>query len=174
VELSLPTPRQLAVDPTNGHVYAAWSDQAHVFVSRSTDHGSSWSAPRVVTQSPVGTAVLPWVAARGGAVDVVYYGTRAVGDSNTEKQAAWNVYLARSTDGGSSFAQSRVTPTPNHVGVICTEGIACASGTRNLLDLFEVAIDPVNGKVGIAYADDTLTTDSSGDPVPQSVLAQRT
>jgi len=85
--------------------------------------------------------------------------------------AVWNTYLAQTTDGGASFTQSRVSNTPNHVGVICTDGIACASGTRNLLDLFEVAIDPLNGKAGVIYADDTLTVDGSGNPLPQVVIA---
>ncbi len=66
-----------------------------------------------------------------------------------------------------------MTPSPNHVGPICTGGISCKPGTRNLLDLFEIAIDPENGKAGIIYTDDTLTKDSSGTPLPQAVLAQQ-
>ena len=163
----------LAVDPANGNVYATWSDQAHVFVSTSTDHGASWSKALAVTEAPVATAVFPWVAARNGTVDVVYYGTNVVGNSNTETGAAWNVYLAQSTDGGATFTQTQVTPSPNHVGPICTGGISCKPGTRNLLDLFEIAIDPENGKAGIIYTDDTLTKDSSGTPLPQAVLAQQ-
>jgi BNR repeat-like domain len=163
----------LAVDPANGDVYATWSDQAHVYVSKSTDHGATWSAALSVTSAPVGTAVFPWVAARNGTVDVVYYGTNVVGNSNTETGAAWNVYLAQSTNGGVAFTQTQVTSSPNHVGVICTGGISCKSGTRNLLDLFEIAIDPKNGKAGIIYTDDTLTKDSSGNPLPQAVLAQQ-
>jgi hypothetical protein len=164
----------LAVDPSNGALYATWSDQAHIFISKSTNHGVSWSSPKAVNVSPVRTAVMPWVAARNGVVDVVYYGTNVAGVSDSETTASWNVYLARSTDAGSTYSQIKVTPQPNHVGVICTQGIVCADGTRNLLDLFEVAIDPVNGKIGIAYTDDTLTTDSSGNPLPQAVLAQQT
>ena len=163
----------LAVDPANGDVYATWSDQAHVYVSKSTDHGATWSAALSVTSAPVGTAVFPWVAARNGTVDVVYYGTNVVGNSNTETGAAWNVYFAQSTNGGVAFTQTQVTSSPNHVGVICTGGISCKSGTRNLLDLFEIAIDPQNGKAGIIYTDDTLTKDSSGNPLPQAVLAQQ-
>lgn len=163
----------LAVDPANGNVYATWSDQAHVYVSKSTDHGATWSPASAVTVAPVETAVEPWVAARNGTVDVVYYGTNVAGNSNTETTAAWNVYLAQSTNGGVSFAQTRVTPSPNHFGVICTGGISCKSGTRNLLDLFEIAIDPQNGKAGVVYTDDTLTRDSSGNPLPQAVLAQQ-
>ncbi len=85
----------------------------------------------------------------------------------------WNVYVAQTTDDGASFAQSLVSNTPNHVGVVCTEGTACAPGTRNLLDLFEVAIDPRNGLAAIVYTDDVLTTTGSGAPLPQIVLAQQ-
>jgi hypothetical protein len=42
-----------------------------------------------------------------------------------------------------------------------------------LLDLFQVAINPQNGKAAIIYTDDTLTTDSSGNPLPQVVFAQQ-
>jgi hypothetical protein len=57
--------------------------------------------------------------------------------------------------------------------VICTNGVACAPGTRNLLDLFQVAINPLNGRAAVIYTDDTLTTDSTGAPLPQIVLAQQ-
>jgi hypothetical protein len=71
----------------------------------------------------------------------------------------WNVYLAQTTNDGTSFQQSLVSNTPNHVGVVCTQGIACGSGTRNLLDLFKVAIDPNNGRAAVIYTDDTITND---------------
>ena len=47
------------------------------------------------------------------------------------------------------------------------------SRDRNLLDLFEVAIDPQNGRAGVIYTDDTLTKDAAGDPLPRVVLAQQ-
>jgi len=122
-----------------------------------------------VNIAPASTALFPWLAARNGTIDLVYYGTTAA--TKDDPSAVWNTYLAQTTDGGASFTQSRVSNTPNHVGVICTDGIACASGTRNLLDLFEVAIDPLNGKAGVIYADDTLTVDGSGNPLPQVVIA---
>jgi hypothetical protein len=59
------------------------------------------------------------------------------------------------------------------VGVICTNGTGCAPGTRNLLDLFQVGIDPLTGSASIVYVDDTLTKDSLGNPLPQTVLAQQ-
>jgi hypothetical protein len=147
----------LAVDAVTGALYAVWSDARTVSLATSTDHGATWSAPRTVSVAPAATAVFPWVAARNGVVDVVYYGTTA--SSKDDPSAVWNVYLAQSVNGG-RFTQLLVTSHPNHVGVICTGGISCAPGTRNLLDLFEVAIDPRTGKAGIIYTDDTLTTTS--------------
>ena len=108
------------------------------------------------------------MAARNGKTDVVYYGTTA--SSKDDASASWNVYLAQTFDGGASFAQSLVNRKTNHVGVICTNGTGCAPGTRNLLDLFEVAINAA-GKAAIIYTDDTLTRTSDGHPLPQIVLA---
>jgi len=163
----------VAVDPTNGNVYATWSNRSSagtdVFFSHSADGGASWSTPVIVNLAPANTAVFPWVAAHSGTVDVVYYATSTTNTAG----AVWNVYLAQTTDNGASFTQSLVSNTPNHVGVICTEGTGCAPGTRNLLDLFQVSIDPLNEAAAIVYVDDTLTKDSFGNPLPQTVLAQQ-
>jgi hypothetical protein len=160
----------LAVDPTNGSLYAVWTDTHHVFVSTSTDQGSTWSPAEAVSTAPANTTVQPWIAAYNGTVDVVYYGTTA--SSNLDTSATWFVYMARSTDGGATFSQVQVSPDSNHTGVVCLNGTGCAPGTRNLLDLFEVAIDPANGEAGVIYTDDAHTTDAEGNPLPQIVLAQ--
>jgi hypothetical protein len=161
----------LAVDPTSGTLHAAWSDAHTVFYSTSSDQGVSWSPAIAVNVAPANTAIFPWVAADNGVIDLVYYGTTA--SSKDDPTAVWNVYLAQTTNGGASFTQSRVSNTPNHVGVICTRGIACAPGTRNLLDLFKVAINQGNGRAAVIYTDDTITKTSSGAPIPQVVLAQQ-
>jgi hypothetical protein len=162
----------LTVDPTNGKLYAAWSDGHTVSFSTSSDEGVTWSPAVVVNLAPgANTAVFPWIAAYNGTVDLVYYGTTAT--SKDDPAAVWNVYLAQTTNDGASFQQSTVSNTPNHVGVICTNGTGCASGTRNLLDLFKVAIDPGNGHAAVIYTDDTITRDGSGNPLPQIVLAQQ-
>lgn len=164
----------VAVDSTNGNVYATWSNASgagtNVYFSFSADSGATWSAPVIVNTAPANTAVFPWVAAHSGTADVVYYGTTSTTNSSG---AVWNVYLAQTTDNGASFTQSRVSNKSNHTGVICTQGTGCAAGTRNLLDLFEVGIDPLNEKAAIVYVDDTLTKDSAGNPQPQTVLAQQ-
>lgn len=160
----------LAVDPSNGKLYAVWSDAHTVFLSTSSDQGNTWSAAVAVSSSPATTAVFPWVAALNGVADIVYYGTSA--GSKDDPSAHWFVYMAQTTD-GATFTQTQVNNKTNHVGVICTEGTGCAPGTRNLLDLFEVAINLSSGKAGIIYTDDTLSTDSAGNPLPQVVLAQQ-
>lgn len=161
----------LAVDPLNGDLYVTASDSHNLFVAKSSDHGLSWSAPQVVNSGAAATAIFPTITARNGTVDLAYYGTAAA--SKDDPSAVWNVFLAQSTNRGSSFSQSQVTSEPNHVGVVCTSGTRCAAGTRNLLDLFEDAIDPVSGKLAIIYTNDLLTMDSSGNQLPQVELAQQ-
>lgn len=171
----------LAVDPVDGTLYAVWSDGQSVALSRSSDQGEHWSAPLTVSSAPATTAVLPWVAAYNGTVDVVYYGTSAA--SNLDPDADWHVYFAQLA--GGSFVQSQVNAAPNHHGVVCTGGTGCSAGTRNLLDLFQVAIDPVVMKAAIIYTDDTLSSSSAPGnfaclpnqappcPLPQAVLAEQ-
>ncbi len=174
----------LAVDPTNGTLYAVWSDGHHVSLASSSDQGTTWTPAVQISSAPdAKTAVLPWVAAYNGTVDVVYYGTTS--SSNLDSTADWNLFFAQSVN-GSSFAQTQVTSTPNHHGVICTGGIGCGPGTRNLLDLFQIAIDPLTDKAAIIYVDDTqlIPADPSSNfacfpgqttpcPLPQAVLAQQ-
>jgi hypothetical protein len=162
----------LAVDPVSGELYAVWTDTHGVALSTSVDHGATWSAPQTV--SNVATTVMPWVAADNGKVDVVYYGTSAA--SNNAGGAVWNTYDAQSRSGG-GFQQIKVSNTPNHVGPICLSGDACPNQdvTRTLLDLFEVADNPLTGKASIVYTDDTFNTWSDNGttfPLPELVLAQ--
>jgi hypothetical protein len=171
----------LAVDPTNGNLHAVWSDGHTVALSSSSDQGSHWTVPITVSSAPANTALLPWVAAYNRIVDVVYYGTSKA--SNLDPAADWHVYFAQLA--GGSLTQTQVNAAANHHGVICTGGIGCTAGTRNLLDLFQVAIDPVVSKAAIIYTDDTLTTSNSTSnfaclptqappcPLPQAVLAQQ-
>ena len=172
----------LGVDPVNGNLHAAWSDGRIVWSTSSTDQGNTWTPPVAVSIAPANTAVLPWVAAFNDVVDIVYYGTSAA--SRLDPNADWFVYFAQSAGGG-AFTQTAVNAASNHHGVICTNGTGCGTGTRNLLDLFQIAIDPQNGMAAIIYTDDTLTTSNDPNnfaclpnqsppcPLPQAVLAQQ-
>jgi len=151
-----------------------------VSFASSSDQGNSWTSAVAVSSAPATTAIFPWVAAYNGIVDVAYYGTTAA--SNLDPNADWHVYFAQLS--GGAFTQTQVNGAVNHHGVVCTGGIGCGPGSRNLLDLFQLAIDPQNGKSAIIYVDDTLTMSSDPSnfacfqnqappcPLPQAVLAQ--
>jgi hypothetical protein len=160
----------LAVDPVTHAVSTAWTDQHGVSVSTSADGGVTWSA--AVKVSNVATTVMPWLAARNGKVDVVYYGSTAA--SVDDPGAVWNVYDSQFKDG--AWQVLLVSNTPNRVGPVCLEGSACANNiNRELLDLFEVAEDPLSGKAAVIYTDSTIDTwvASSGATrqLPEIVLA---
>ena len=55
---------------------------------------------------------MPWVAARNGKVDIVYYGSTAT--SQDDPTAVWNVFDSQIS--GSSLNVLQVSNTPNRVG----------------------------------------------------------
>jgi hypothetical protein len=155
----------VAVD-RGGNVYAAWSERhraqhrTDVMLARSTDRGVHWSAPIRVSRAPA-TSTFPWLVAGGaGRVDVVYYGTTAGGPSpeKVADTALWRVYMAQSLNANTAHPVFReVAATPAlHRGSICTSGTGCASGTRDLLDFFQVDVMR-SGMAVIAYTDDLHT-----------------
>ena len=158
----------LAVDPVTHVVYAAWSDQHAVDVSQSSDGGVTWTAP--VTVSTIQTTVMPWIAARNGKVDVVYYGSTAASVDDTS--AIWNVYDSQFS--GGAWTVKQVSNSPNRVGAICLGGSGCPNNTnRELLDLFQVA-ESQSGKAAIIYTDstiDTWTANGVTKELPEIVLA---
>ncbi|TMI91042.1 MAG: exo-alpha-sialidase [Bacillati bacterium ANGP1] len=163
-----------AVDAA-GNVYAVWSDGRDVFLSASTDHGNTWSAPHQVSRNSaqLQTSIFPWIAAgQNGAVDLVWYGTSAA--SADDNAAQWRVFFAQSLNATSAtptFAQAVASDHIIHTGAICESGAGC-TGNRDLADLFMVAVDS-RGLAYIAYADDHQT-DGSGIPLTQTYFTIQT
>jgi hypothetical protein len=156
----------LSVDPVTHAVYAVWSDSHQVWVRTSTDRGETWSSATPVAAAP--TVLMPWVAARDGKVDVVYYGSDA---SFNNPDAVWNVFDSQLS--GGSWTIRKVSNTPNRVGSVCLSGSHC-NDDRQLLDLFEVAQDPITGKAAVIYTDttiDTFSANGSSHQLPEIVLA---
>ncbi len=114
---------------------------------------------------------MPWAAARGGKVDVVYYGSSAASIDDTS--AVWNAYDSQLLSG--TWTVKQVSNTPNRIGAVCMEGSGCVGNVnRELLDLFEVAEDPITGKAAIVYTDTTLSTwtlNGVTKELPEIVLA---
>ncbi|MGC2696330.1 MAG: sialidase family protein [Candidatus Angelobacter sp.] len=88
-----------------GNLYVAWSDYTNgdvdVFVSSSTDHGRTWSAPVRVNNDPLHNGndqFFQWMAVdpQSGAINLIFY------DRRTDNQKTI-VTLARSTDSGKTF-----------------------------------------------------------------------
>jgi hypothetical protein len=151
-----------------GNIYVAWAtpngrtNHYEVWFASSHDHGQSYYGPFLISSGP-GHATMPWVAAGdSGKVDIVYYGTADTGDPNSGNDN-WRVMFAQSLNAADRepvFSVVTASDHVNHQGPICNVGILCGSGTRQLLDFFQVAIGP-DGLANIAYADDGASNGST-------------
>lgn len=100
-----------AVDPRNGDLYVTWQDDRfspgidQIVLSKSTDGGQTWSAPKLVSDGPRNAAnFTPAVAVSpDGAVGVAYYSFR----NDPLRRVLVDEYLAVSRDGGRRFAKSQ-------------------------------------------------------------------
>lgn len=155
----------LAVD-NFGYLYAVWSDNTDIYYSYSKTHGTSWSPAITVTQntSQAGKSNLfPWVAAdANGHVAIAWYGADHAGNSNTiPLNTQWNVFVAETVNGHAIvpvFTLSQVTDHVNHTGQISTTGFNPLGSDRSLSDFFQIAIDPTNHLINVAYDDNHAGT----------------
>ena len=111
----LPIP---AVDASNGHLYVVWEDARftsgtvnQVVMSSSTDDGTTWSIPAVVSNSNSKPAFTPSLAVNSaGTVGVTYYDFRNPDGVTTGQPTDY--WFTSSTNGGTSFGnETRVTST---------------------------------------------------------------
>jgi hypothetical protein len=154
----------LAVD-NFGYVYAVWSDNTDIYYSYSKTHGTGWSPAIKVTQNTPQAGksnVFPWVAAdANGHVAIAWYGADQAGNSNTVPLTThWNVFVAETVNGHAIapvFTLSQATDHVNHTGRISTGGLL-GSSDRSLADFFQIAIEPTNHLINVAYADNHAGT----------------
>ena len=169
----------LAIDG-GGTLYAAASGKLKAgdpgygtYVFTSTDGGQHWASHQVNSPN-LKANVLPGLAGglARGEVAVDWYGTETSGDPNNPSDQ-WRYYAATSFDGGSTWSQATVTPTPFHFGDVCTQGILC-SGNRNLLDFSSIAVDPSDGSVFAVFPGDPYDTpqNQATDPAAAYVAKQ--
>ena len=153
-----------AVGPDNalfviasGRLDASGPYNTYLFVSR--DGAKTFSKPIKVNSGDLKTNVMSAVAAgnKPGQVAVSWYGSQNAATPN-EPKAEWRYYLARSDDYGATWQQATVTPNPFHYGDICTVGILCTTGNRNLLDFSSVAFDPKTGCATTIFPGDPFDT----------------
>ncbi len=109
---------QIAADKRG--VYLVFDDlrlgNSSVFLTRSTDGGSTWTSPLRVNDILVGQHFFPTIAVSGGIIDVAWYDSRF---NTGSTMTALDVFLADSFDGGVSFSVSmRVTSVSFNPGLV--------------------------------------------------------
>jgi hypothetical protein len=128
-----------------GNIYINFSDRRNgvddvdIFVVKSSDGGSSWSEPiRVNTDAPGNKRqqFMSWMSVDPitGNVYILFYDRRNYTDTKTD------VYLARSTDGGETFRNIKISESPfkpesniffgDYVGVDARNDFAACMWTR--------------------------------------------
>src|SRR6476646_1035738 len=149
----------------SGKLNANGPYNTYVWVSR--DQAKTFSKPIQVNTSDLKTNVMSAIAAGNnpGELAVVWYGAQNVANPNDTK-GEWRFYMARSKDYGATWDRTAVTPNPFHYGDICTVGILCVNGNRNLLDFSSVGVDPKTGCATTIFPGDPFDTpdrEAAGD-----------
>lgn len=148
-------------------VYVVYSDGGNaIYLVHSEDQGTTWSKPVRVSDLPAPSAsVMPWIETgdHPGSLAVVWYGAEAAdsedGKGLNNNAANWKVYFASTLDANKpnpTFYQTVASDHFIHGSNISTSGLVVGgqSPNRNLIDFFQVAIDP-QGMAVIAYTDDS-------------------
>lgn len=98
--------------PFRGNIYINWSDQRNgtsntdIFLAKSTDGGISWTPPiRVNDDNSSRHQFFNWMTIdqTTGVIFIIFY------DRRNTTNVATDVYLARSTDGGNTFENFKVS-----------------------------------------------------------------
>ena len=101
--------------PNNGTIYVNWADKrsgsndCDIWLVKSTDSGTTWSAPKRVNDDNPGKHQFfndMTIDQVTGKIYIVFYDRRNYTDSNTD------VYLAVSDDGGETFSNYKISDTP--------------------------------------------------------------
>lgn len=99
----------------NGNIYINWTDQRNgtndtdVWFMKSSDGGNTWSNVKRVNDDPAGRhQFLTWMTIdqKTGVIYFVFYDRRSYTNNQTD------VYIAKSTDGGETFENIKISATP--------------------------------------------------------------
>ncbi len=147
---------KVAEDGTpNGTVYVTYSNGFDVYLAHSSDRGKTWSLPTRVSDVPFGANIFPWLETgkTPGSVVLCWYGTENQSFNNND--ANWKVFFAQSFNANSAnptFTQVVASDHFIHGSNISTGGLT-GTANRNLIDYFQIAVDP-QGAAVIGYTDD--------------------
>lgn len=104
----------LSGGPRNGYLYTVWCDSRNsdpdIFLIKSSNSGTNWSTPVRVNNDAIGNGKMqcwPWISVNEqGNIAILYYDSR--NSTSTNIIEAW---LARSTDGGQTFINEKLSST---------------------------------------------------------------
>lgn len=148
--------------PYKGNIYIAWGDQRNgsdnsdVFFIKSTDKGKSWGGLRKVNNDSGNRhQFFPWMTVdqSTGFIYLVFYDRRNTTGSYTE------VYLAKSTDGGDTFENIKISESafnPN-AGVFFGDYTNIAAFNGTIYPIW-MRLDATELSVWTAAIKDTVTS----------------
>lgn len=142
----------IAVDPNNGTIYVVWEASlfsnetlVDIALSKSTDGGLHWTAPKKVNQTPVPVSAFNATVkvAADGTVAVTYYDFRNnTSDPNVLKT---DIFIIHSHDQGATFVEQRLTPqsfdmdiAPQAGGLFIGDYEALTSSGNDFLPFFVI------------------------------------
>lgn len=119
------------------------------------------NAPKVPGFEFTTTALFPWVVAGdGGTVACLWYGTHVLGDADSpvfeEQGVPWKIIYAQVENALSEAPEVYLDIASKqgggiiHTGQICTRGLGCPDGTRELAEYSSLTLDN-DGFANIAY-----------------------
>lgn len=156
-----------------GTIYINWSDQRNgtddtdIWLSKSTDGGTSWSAPKRVNNDPPGKQqFFTWMCIdqTTGYLWFVFY------DRRNQNGVLTDVYMAVSRDGGETFSNFKVSETPfKPFSSVFFGDYTCVSATNNIVRPIWTRLDTTQLSVWTALIDPLFTSSPENEGTPFSV-----
>ena len=151
--------------PNRGNLYCSWMDETaangtDIFLSRSTDGGTTWSAPLRVNDDPTGVAndqFNQWLSVdpSNGSVNLSWNDTR-----NDPAHLSTDIFSAQSTGGGLSFGPNvQVTSAPTNE-TCCGADLGNQYGDYEGIAAMDGSVHPVwtDRRTAVAALDEEVFT----------------
>ncbi|TSA23478.1 MAG: T9SS C-terminal target domain-containing protein [Bacteroidetes bacterium] len=173
-----------------GTIYIVWPNKGvpginngsgcDVYMIKSTDQGTTWSAPKRINQDPAGLGkqhYFPWITCdqANGQLSMVFYDNRNVPNNQCEAWMAW------SSDGGDTWEEMKVsdvswTPSPipgmasgyfgDYLGIAAYDEMVYPCWTDNRIGYAMTYVSPIDFHLPssmVVYSNDFINDTLSGN-----------